>query len=35
MSGACESEFDFSFAFQPIVDIESQKVFAYEGLVRG
>jgi blue light- and temperature-responsive anti-repressor len=35
MSGACESGFDFSFAFQPIVDIESQKVFAYEALVRG
>lgn len=35
MSGACESGFEFSFAFQPIVDIESQKVFAYEALVRG
>lgn len=32
-----ESEQDFavSFAFQPIVDIESQRVFAYEALVRG
>jgi blue light- and temperature-responsive anti-repressor len=30
-----ESELDFSFAFQPIVDIESHKVFAYEALVRG
>jgi blue light- and temperature-responsive anti-repressor len=35
VSGACETEFDFSFAFQPIVDIESQKVFAYEALIRG
>jgi EAL domain-containing protein (putative c-di-GMP-specific phosphodiesterase class I) len=35
MSGVCESEFDVSFAFQPIVDIESRKVFAYEALVRG
>jgi blue light- and temperature-responsive anti-repressor len=35
MSGAFESEFNVSFAFQPIVDIESQKVFAYEALVRG
>jgi blue light- and temperature-responsive anti-repressor len=30
-----DSEFDISFAFQPIVDIESRKVFAYEALVRG
>jgi blue light- and temperature-responsive anti-repressor len=35
MSGAGEAPIDFSFAFQPIVDIESQKVFAYEALVRG
>ena len=35
MNDACQSEFDVSFAFQPIVDIESQKVFAYEALVRG
>jgi blue light- and temperature-responsive anti-repressor len=35
MSGACESEFEFSFAFQPIVDVSSQIVFAYEALVRG
>jgi len=35
MSSACETELDFSFAFQPIVDIESQNVFAYEALVRG
>jgi EAL domain-containing protein (putative c-di-GMP-specific phosphodiesterase class I) len=27
--------FNFSFAYQPIVDIEQQKVFAYEALVRG
>jgi EAL domain-containing protein (putative c-di-GMP-specific phosphodiesterase class I) len=26
---------EFSFAFQPIVDIESHAVFAYEALVRG
>lgn len=26
---------DFSFAFQPIIDITSGKVFAYEALVRG
>lgn len=27
--------FDFSFAFQPIVNVVSRKVFAYEALVRG
>jgi len=27
--------FDFSMAFQPIVDIEQQTVYAYEALVRG
>ena len=39
---ACEScrngsplDFDFTMAFQPIVDIIDQKVFAYEALVRG
>src|ERR1700685_3326355 len=26
---------DFSFAFQPIADIETRTVFAYEALVRG
>ena len=35
MSGAPESEFEFSFAFQPIVDVTSHIVFAYEALVRG
>lgn len=35
MSGDCESGVDFSFAFQPIVDVVSQNVFAYEALVRG
>ena len=30
-----EYNFAASFAFQPIVDVESQKVFAYEALVRG
>lgn len=28
-------DFDFSMAFQPIVDVESGDVFAYEALVRG
>lgn len=28
-------DFDFDFAYQPIVDIRSQSVFAYEALVRG
>jgi EAL domain-containing protein (putative c-di-GMP-specific phosphodiesterase class I) len=28
-------DFEFSMAFQPIVDIETQTVFAYEALVRG
>jgi len=27
--------FDFSFAFQPIVDIKEQRVWSYEALVRG
>lgn len=27
--------FDFSMAFQPIVDIEAKRIFAYEALVRG
>ena len=27
--------FKFSFAYQPIVEVESRKVFAYEALVRG
>lgn len=35
MKGSAGREFDVSFAFQPIVDIESRKVFAYEALVRG
>ena len=26
---------DFSFAFQPVVDVEARKVWAYEALVRG
>ena len=29
------SRFDATFAFQPIVDIKSRSVFAYEALVRG
>lgn len=28
-------EFDFTFAFQPIVDVDKQEIFAYEALVRG
>lgn len=28
-------EFSFSFAFQPIVDVANQSVYAYEALVRG
>jgi EAL domain-containing protein (putative c-di-GMP-specific phosphodiesterase class I) len=28
-------DFDFTFAFQPIVDVQQQSVFAYEALVRG
>ena len=27
--------FDFTFAFQPIVDVRAQSIFAYEALVRG
>ncbi len=30
-----ELDFDFSFAFQPIVDMQTRSVFAYEALVRG
>ena len=28
-------DFDFTFAFQPIVDIEQKKIFSHEALVRG
>lgn len=28
-------DFEFSFAFQPIVDVQAKKVFGYEALVRG
>ncbi|WP_419420491.1 EAL domain-containing protein [Legionella sp. D16C41] len=28
-------DFDFTFAFQPIVDINKKEIFAYEALVRG
>jgi len=34
----CEAqplEFDFSYAFQPIVDVQARSVFAHEALVRG
>jgi EAL domain-containing protein (putative c-di-GMP-specific phosphodiesterase class I) len=35
--GRCEKtlSFDFSMAFQPIADVETREVFAYEALVRG
>jgi len=35
MIDAEKPDIDFSFAFQPIVDIESHQVFAFEALVRG
>ena len=28
-------KFDFTFAFQPIVDVEARQIFAHEALVRG
>ena len=28
-------EFDFTFAFQPIVNLKEKTIFAYESLVRG
>ena len=28
-------DFDFTFAFQPIVDVEARQIYAYEALVRG
>ena len=28
-------DFDFTFAYQPIVDVNKQEIFAYEALVRG
>lgn len=35
--GKCHAElnFDFTFAFQPIVDLETRQIFGYEALVRG
>jgi EAL domain-containing protein (putative c-di-GMP-specific phosphodiesterase class I) len=33
--GGIEAPFEFTMAFQPIVDIEVQRVWAYEALVRG
>ena len=32
---ACDLGFDFSMAFQPIVDVENRSIFANEALVRG
>ncbi len=34
-SGSSKLEFDFTMAFQPIIDCTSQTVFGYEALVRG
>lgn len=34
-AGGVEPPFPFAMAFQPIVDVEAGKVFAYEALVRG
>lgn len=34
-SRGCDLEFDFSMAFQPIVDVKNHSVFAQEALVRG
>ena len=28
-------DFEFSYAFQPIVDVRARRIFAHEGLVRG
>lgn len=28
-------DFDFSYAYQPIVDVDARQVFAHEALVRG
>lgn len=35
--GRCASmiDFDFSYAFQPIVNIKTETLFGYEALVRG
>lgn len=30
-----ELDFDFSFAFQPIIDFHAHNIFAHEALVRG
>ena len=30
-----ELDFDFSFAYQPIVDFHARAIFAHEALVRG
>lgn len=34
-SGGVEEPFPFSMAFQPIVDVNARRIFAYEALVRG
>mgnify|MGYP001964556490 FL=1 len=33
--GSTDLDFDFHFAFQPIIDVRSRQVFAHEALVRG
>ena len=37
--GECDCDegldFSFSFAFQPIIDVDNRDVYAYEALVRG
>ena len=34
-ASAVELDFDFTMAFQPIVDVSNKEIFAYEALVRG
>tara|TARA_R110000823_G_scaffold132777_1_gene261152 strand:- start:12165 stop:12941 length:777 start_codon:yes stop_codon:yes gene_type:complete len=34
-AGGAGLDFDFSMSFQPIVDLQNKKIFAYEALVRG
>lgn len=34
-SDASQLDFDFSMAFQPIIDVSAQQIFGYEALVRG
>ena len=34
-NGRTPVDFDLKMAFQPIIDVQSRRVFAYEALVRG